>query len=91
MSSFEYILKKDTFNIKDLAKIIKRETQTIRVWEKKGIILEADMRGENNWRLYSKNRLIEVLEQILNYEWKRQVIKNTVEVYHLIEELKKQQ
>ena len=91
MSNFEYILKRDTFNIKDLAKIINRETQTIRVWEKKGIISEADMRGENNWRLYSKNRLIEVLEQIINYDWKRQVIKNTVEVYHLIEELKKQQ
>lgn len=82
------ILTKEEFNIQDLAFITKRKTQTIRSWEKKGIIPEADGRGDNKWRKYSKNRVIEVLSNILNYPWERQVIKNTDEVQYVIETLK---
>ena len=89
MASLDQLIQKENFNIQDLAEITKRETQTIRSWEKKGIILEADMRTETNWRLYSRTRMIEILEQLINYPWKRQVIKNQAEVQYVIDALKK--
>ena len=88
LRNLEPILNKKQFNIRDLAQVIQRETQTVRMWEKNGFISEADMRAENNWRVYSVNHFIEVLEQILNREWKRKVIKNEKEVKYFIEELK---
>lgn len=87
MTSLEKILSKEVFNIQDLAEVTKRKTQTIRSWEKKGIIKEADMRNENNWRQYSKERFVEILQQILNYPWERQVIKNVAEVQYVIDVL----
>lgn len=87
MTTLENILIKEVFNIQDLAEVTKRKTQTIRSWEKKGIIKDADMRNENNWRQYSKQRFVEVLQQILNHPWERQVIKNTAEVEYVINEL----
>ena len=89
MASLDQLIQKENFNIQDLAEITKRETQTIRSWEKKGIILEADMRTETNWRLYSRTRMIEILEQLISYPWKRQVIKNQAEVQYVIDALKK--
>jgi DNA-binding transcriptional MerR regulator len=91
LRNLESLFKKSEFNIKDVAYIIQRETQTVRMWEKKGFIYEADMRAENNWRMYSTKRLIEVLEQILNRDWKRQVIKNVQELRYCIDELKNKQ
>ncbi|MNT73404.1 hypothetical protein D3C72_2121040 [compost metagenome] len=88
MTSLDQLLEKELFNIQDLAEITKRKTQTIRSWEKKGIILEADHRGDNNWRLYSRLRMIDVLEKLLNYPWERQVIKNKAEVQYAIDILK---
>jgi Predicted transcriptional regulators len=90
MSSLDKILQKEYFNIQDLAEITKRKTQTIRSWEKKGIIPSADQRSENNWRLYSKQCMIDVLEKIMNYPWERQVIKNQAEVQYVIDTLKGQ-
>lgn len=87
MKSLEKILSKEVFNIQDLAEVTKRKTQTIRSWEKKGIIKEADMRNENNWRQYSKERFVEILQQILNHPWERQVIKNVAEVQYVIDVL----
>lgn len=87
MKTLDKLLAKEAFNIQDLAEITKRETQTIRSWEKKGIILEADQRSTNGWRLYSKERLIHILNQILEHPWKRQVIKNTAEVQYVIDVL----
>lgn len=87
MTSLEKILSKEVFNIQDLAEVTKRKTQTIRSWEKKGIIKEADMRNKNNWRQYSKERFVEILQQILNYPWERQVIKNVAEVQYVIDVL----
>ncbi|MNB93567.1 hypothetical protein D3C75_407020 [compost metagenome] len=88
MTSLDQLLKKELFNIQDLAEITKRKTQTIRSWEKKGIILESDHRGSNDWRLYSKERIIEILNQILEHPWERQVIKNKAEVQYVIDVLK---
>jgi DNA-binding transcriptional MerR regulator len=48
-------LNKEYFNIKDLAKIVKKETQTIRSWEAKGIIQKPQNRSDNGWREYSRN------------------------------------
>lgn len=87
MNSLDKLLQKEVFNIQDLAEITKRKTQTIRSWEKKEIIAEADQRGTNNWRLYSKERLVHILKQILEYPWERQVIKNTAEVQYVIDVL----
>lgn len=87
MATLDKILSKEVFNIQDLAEVTKRKTQTIRSWEKKEIISSADMRNENNWRQYSKQRFIEILQQILTHPWERQVIKNTAEVEYVINEL----
>lgn len=89
MASLDQLLQKEHFNIQDLAEITKRKTQTIRSWEKKGIISQADMRTDTNWRMYSKSKMVEILEQILNYPWERQVIKNQAEVQYVIDTLKK--
>jgi hypothetical protein len=88
MNFLEDLLEKEDFNIQDLSKILKRETQTVRVWEKKGIISKADKRGQNNWRVYSRKQLVVVLEQILSYPWQRQVVKNSSEVNYVIDFLK---
>ena len=89
MSTLDKVLTKTEFNIQDLAEKKKRKTQTIRSWEKKGIISEADKRDHNKWRLYSKQCFIEVLQQILDHPWERQVIKNVAEVEYVINELVK--
>ncbi len=91
LRNLDKLLKKENFSIKDIAEIIQRETQTVRMWEKKGLISESDMRASNNWRMYSRERMIIVLNQILNHNWKRQVIKNTQEVKCFIEELQNKQ
>lgn len=88
MNKLEEILEKEAFNIQDLAFITQRKTQTIRSWEKKGIILEADKRASNNWRLYSIDRTVNILEKIISHPWERQVIKNVDEVKYVIEALK---
>lgn len=87
MSALDKILSKEVFNIQDLAEVTKRKTQTIRSWEKKEIIKSSDMRNDNNWRQYSKERFVEILRQILEYPWERQVIKNVAEVEYIINEL----
>jgi DNA-binding transcriptional MerR regulator len=78
-------LNKEYFNIKDLAKIVKKETQTIRSWEAKGIIQKPQNRSDNGWREYSRNELATVLESILSYNWQRKVIKNEIEIQHIID------
>lgn len=87
MSALDKVLSKEVFNIQDLAEVTKRKTQTIRSWEKKAIISEADQRDHNGWRQYSKEKFIEILQQILAHPWERQVIKNTAEVEYVIDEL----
>ena len=84
------LLHKTTFNIKDLASIVKKETQTIRSWETKGIIKRPPKKtsDQHEWREYTKKDLAEVLENLLNYSWKRKVIKNEIEIQYMIDFLR---
>ncbi|MFW6007768.1 MAG: MerR family transcriptional regulator [archaeon] len=82
------ILDKNEFNISDLAKIVKKQTQTIRSYERKGIINKPDKKASNGWRVYSKSDLANTLENILNYNWQRNVIKNESEIKQIIEYLR---
>lgn len=80
----EELLQKEYFNIKDLAKIVNKETQTVRSWEKKGIIPKPENKYDNGWRMYSKEDLATALENILQYNWQRKVIKNESEIKFVI-------
>lgn len=77
---------KETFNIQDLARIVKKETQTIRAWEIKNIIKRPMKKTDDKheWREYTKENLAQALEDILNYPWKRKVIKNEFEIRYII-------
>lgn len=81
---------KEKFNIKDLAKIVKKETQTIRSWEIKGIINRPEKKTDKKveWREYSREILAETLERILNHNWDRKVIKNENEIRYVIDYLR---
>lgn len=81
---------KEKYNIKDLAKIVKKETQTIRSWEIKGII-EKPGKSSNSWREYSKEDLANTLEVVVNYDWDRKVIKNKTEIEYVIARLRGQE
>ena len=84
------ILNKTVFNIKDLADIVKKETQTIRSWETKGIIPRPKKKTDKKqeWREYTREDLASALEAILNYNWQRKVIKNESEIQYIIDYLK---
>jgi hypothetical protein len=82
------ILYQEVFNIKDLSIIVKKETQTIRSWEIKGIIDKPENKSNNGWREYSKLELASTLEKILNFNWKRKVIKNENEIQSFIDYLR---
>lgn len=89
----EDILKKEYFDIRDLANIVKKETQTIRCWEKDNIIPKASrraMHGQKEWREYSKEELANILEIILAYPWQRKIIKNQTEIKYIIDYLRGQ-
>lgn len=80
----EKIVLKNEFNIKDLSKITKKQTNTIRSWEQKGIIDKPKYKDSKGWRTYSKNEFIDCLEKIINYSWQRNVIKNKEDIELII-------
>lgn len=82
------VLFKNYFNIKDLAKITNKQTQTIRSWEIKGIIDKPINKDANGWRQYSKYEMITCLERIVKHDWQRKVIKNEKEINLIIAYLK---
>ena len=84
----ENIIQKEEFNIKDLAKIVNKQTQTVRSWEKKGIISKPENKYENGWRKYTKEDLADALDSILKYNWERKVIKNESEIEFIISYLR---
>lgn len=86
----EELLRKSAFNIKDLSKIVKKETQTIRSWEAKGIIDRPARKTDDKheWREYTREDLAQALENIVNYDWKRKVIKNKSEIEYIIDFLR---
>lgn len=79
--------KKESYTIKDLASIVKKETNTIRSWEHKNIISKPG-KSSNNWRQYSKEELADTLETVLNFDWDRKVIKNKAEIQYAIDRLR---
>jgi len=83
----EFIYKK-FYDIRDLAEIFNKGTQTIRSWERKGIIKKPPKNPFNEWRRYTRKDLIEILTCIVNYPWERNVIKNMDEIKQLLEILK---
>ena len=84
------LFNKSTFNIKDLANIVKKKTQTIRSWETKGIIKRQAKKtnDQHEWREYTKEDLAQVLEDILAFQWQRKVIKNEAEIQYIIDFLR---
>ncbi len=82
------ILDKDEFTISDLAKIIKKQSQTIRSYERKGIIQKPNKKKSNGWRVYSREDLAQTIEKILEYNWERNVIKNKSELYYVVDYLR---
>lgn len=86
-------VRKEEFDIKDLSTIVGRESQTVRKWEKDQIILGSDKRDAKNWRVYSRKRFIEILDQIMNYDWKRDRFneEKSEEIQYIIELLKKEE
>lgn len=78
---------KESYTIKDLAILVRKETNTIRSWEHKNIINKPG-KSSNNWRQYSKDELADTLETVLNFDWDRKVIKNKSEIQYAIDRLR---
>lgn len=84
------LLQKQEFNIQDMAAFAQRKTDTIRLWEYQGVILGSDYRSPNNWRLYSRARVAENLEMLLNRPWKRTTYDHPEELQAIINVLRSQ-
>ena len=84
----EELIYKKFYDIKDIADIFNKDTQTIRSWEIKGIIKKPPKNPFNQWRRYTRKDLMEILNCIINHPWKRTVIKNMDEIKQLLEILK---
>jgi DNA-binding transcriptional MerR regulator len=83
------LLEKTAYDIRDVAEIFDRDTETIRSWERKEIISKPEERFDNGWRKYTPDTLAKLLQRILDYNWERNVIKNKDEIKEIIYKLKK--
>jgi DNA-binding transcriptional MerR regulator len=88
LKSIDTLLAKELFTIKDLAYILDKQTQTIRKWEKKGVISKCGNYGSNGWRQYNRLEFANILEEILNYPWERNTIFNAGQIQLVINYLK---
>lgn len=88
MDIINEMLLKQIFTIKDLSKVLCKKSQTIRKWEKKGIISKCNNYSENGWRQYNRQEFANVLEEIINYPWERSTIYNIGQIQYLINLLK---
>lgn len=78
---------KQIFTIKDLSIILDKQSQTIRKWERKGIISKFNNYGSNGWREYNREQFAKILEDVLNYPWERNTIYNRGYIQYLINTL----
>lgn len=88
MDVINEMLLKNIFTIKDLSKILDKKSQTIRKWEKKGIIPKCGNYSDNGWRQYNRQEFASVLEEVINYPWERNTIYNIGQIQYLVNLLK---
>ena len=94
MLFIEKLDQKEFYTIKDICKVTNKKADTIRSWERKGIIKKPKETmysvGLYNagWRKYSREEFIQALEDILNYHWQRNTIHNRTEIEIYIQYLK---
>lgn len=86
--------EKEFYTIKDLCKVTGRKAETIRSWERKGIIKKPEETiysvgfSGAGWRKYNREVFVQTLQDILDYDWKNNVIKNLEEIQMCIDYLK---
>lgn len=94
MLLIEKLDQKKFYTIKDICEVTKKKSDTIRSWERKGIIKKPSETiykvGFCNagWRKYSREEFVQVLQDILDYKWERDTIKNRTEIEVYIQYLK---
>lgn len=88
LKSIDEILIKKVFTIQDLSFILGKQSQTIRKWEQKGIIPKCKKYNNAGWREYNRNEFANILEIILNHNWKRNIIYNPGKVQIIINYLR---
>lgn len=88
MEVINEMLMKSVFTIKDLSKVLDKQSQTIRKWERKGIISKCGHYADNGWRQYNRQEFADVLEEIINYPWERNTIYNIGKIQYLVNLLK---
>lgn len=88
LKSIDELLAKKIYTIKDLAFIFGKQTQTIRKWERKGIVSKCNNYGNNGWRQYNCLEFAKVLEEVLNYPWERKTIFNSGQIQSVINYLR---
>jgi len=66
------ILADDPLTITELGKLLNKESCTIRKWEKNGIVKKPQI--VNGVRRYFQKDLFEVLHDLYNHDWQRNVI-----------------
>jgi hypothetical protein len=74
MSGKEYVIngvELEMFTIGELAKRLDRQRQTLRKWEKQGIIPQAIYRSGADRRLYTKNQIEAIVNCVMKYEIKQ--------------------
>lgn len=58
----------ELYTIGELCERLHREAQTIRKWERKGTIPEAQFRSKANRRLYTEEQINAIVETVRDYE-----------------------
>ena len=61
----------EMFTIGELAQRLDRQRQTLRKWEKQGIIPQAIYRSGADRRLYTKNQIDAIVECVMKYQIKQ--------------------
>ena len=77
------INNKNEYDIKDLRTLLNRQAQSIRKWERKGIIPTA-RKGPNGYRIYNRKEFAYTLECILDHDWERDIFYNAGQIQVLI-------
>ncbi len=85
----EEMLDKEKYTIRDVAKVFRKKTHTVRSWERKGIIEKPYKEGQYKWRYYTRYEFCSLLEDVLDYDWEREPFYNGGQIQTLIFILRK--